>query len=474
MVFNSYTFALFFALILGLYWSIPGWRRRKALLLAASYLFYGAWDPVFVLLLWTSTAADWIAARRIDALEETRRRRRWLLLSLLVNLGLLGYFKYGRFVLENLIWLLGRAGIDYQPAAPDIVLPIGISFYTFQTLSYTIDVYRRQTRPSSSLLDFALYVTFFPQLVAGPIVRAREFLPQCLEEKRFDPRRFSWGLILLLVGLFEKNVLADGIFAEPVDRVFSALGSASRLDLSVGMFGFACQVFFDFAGYSTCAVGAALCLGFRLPDNFRRPLCALGFTDLWSRWHVTLSSWIRDYLYFPLGGSRKGEIRTYVNLTITMWVIGLWHGASWNCILWGGINGVYIAIERAIIKARGGRPFRNEGLRGLVGAALTFVLFSITLVVFRSGTLANAALFFERLVAGSGPASRDLLGRLPAAWVLGISALTFLVHWIMREKTIEGVYAASSPWLRTAVIAVMVYLLVTHTSTDSAFIYFQF
>ncbi|MCB9833309.1 MAG: MBOAT family protein [Planctomycetes bacterium] len=474
MVFNSYTFAIFFAIVVGCYWLIPSWRGRKLLLLGSSYLFYAAWDPAFVLLLWLSTAVDWLAAGRIAGAEKPRTRRAWLGTSLAVNLGLLGYFKYGRFLVENLALLLGALGVDYRPATPDIALPIGISFYTFQTLSYTIDVHRGQLRPGRSLLDFALYVTFFPQLVAGPIVRAGEFLPQCRERKTFDRRRFAWGLVLLLVGLVEKNVLADGIFADPVDAVFAALPEAGRLDLLVGMFGFACQVFFDFAGYSTCAVGAALCLGFRLPDNFRRPLAALGFTDLWSRWHVTLSTWIRDYLYFPLGGSKKGSVRTYLNLLATMWVIGLWHGASWNCILWGGINGVYIAIERALIQARGGRAFRNRGLLGLAGAAVTFVLFSITLVVFRAGALTNTRLFFERLVAGGEAGDRDLLGRVPAFYVLAVAGATFLAHWLSREKSLEELLEAAPRWLGTAVIAFMVYLLVTHTSADSAFIYFQF
>ncbi|MHC4180894.1 MAG: MBOAT family O-acyltransferase, partial [Planctomycetota bacterium] len=221
----------------------------------------------------------------------------WVLLSLITNLGLLGFFKYGGFLLENFVVLLNTAGIQYEPALPDIVLPVGISFYTFQTLSYTLDVYRGKTRPWMSFLDFALFVTFFPQLVAGPIIRSGDFLPQCIEPRRATGRQLSWGLTLLVLGLFEKIVVADGLLAPISDKVYAQAGEAGFLDAWCGTLAFSGQIFCDFAGYSTCAIGIALCLGFAIQDNFRFPYAAGGFSDFWRRWHVSLSSWLRDYLY---------------------------------------------------------------------------------------------------------------------------------------------------------------------------------
>lgn len=306
MVFNSLTFLLFFAVVTALHYVPLPWRTRKANLLLASYLFYAAWNPPFVLLLWFSTMVDWYLAGRIHQSTDDHRRRWLLSLSILTNLGLLGYFKYGYFVLNNLVGVLSAAGIEYRPADLDIILPIGISFYTFQTLSYTIDVYRRRLTPGKSFLDYALYVTFFPQLVAGPIVRAGEFLPQCLTPRRATGSQFGWGLILLVVGLFQKVVLADTLLSPVVDKVYGAGSGIGTIEAWIGTLAFSGQIFFDFAGYSTCAIGVAMCLGFSLPDNFRYPYGAIGFSEFWQRWHISLSSWLRDYLYVPLGGSRHG------------------------------------------------------------------------------------------------------------------------------------------------------------------------
>jgi alginate O-acetyltransferase complex protein AlgI len=287
-------------------------------LLIASYLFYAAWNPPFVLLLWFSTLADWILAKRIQTSVSTSSRRLYLALSLVANLGMLGFFRYTTFAVDNTVALLDLFGIPVQLAAPDIVLPIGISFYTFQTLSYTIDVYRRQAKPWTSFLDYALYVTFFPQLVAGPIVRAFEFLPQCLEPRRATGRELSWGLMLLTVGLFEKVVVADTLLGPIADAVYQPQVVPSTLMAWVGTLAFAGQIFGDFAGYSTCAIGVAMCLGFSLPNNFRFPYASTGFSDFWRRWHVSLSTWLRDYVYISFGGNQIGELRTYINLMLTM------------------------------------------------------------------------------------------------------------------------------------------------------------
>jgi len=348
MVFNSLTFLVFFCVVLGLHQLPLPWRVKKGNLLAASYLFYAAWNPIFVLLLWTSTIVDWFVAKWIVRTDGRAGKRGILLLSLVVNLGFLGYFKYGTFLLENWAGLLKVFGLTYHPLVSPIVLPVGISFYTFETLSYTLEVYRGQVPPWDSFLDFALFVAFFPHLVAGPIVRAADFLPQCRTPKRVTAPQLGWGLSLLAFGLFEKVVVADALLAPVADQVYSSWEKAGCFDAWIGTLAFSGQIFFDFAGYSLCAIGAALCLGFVLKDNFHLPYAAIGFSDFWRRWHLSLSTWLRDYLYISLGGNRRGEARTYVNLMLTMLIGGLWHGASWRFVVWGGLHGMYLIVERIL------------------------------------------------------------------------------------------------------------------------------
>ncbi|MGW8283253.1 MAG: MBOAT family O-acyltransferase, partial [Gemmatimonadota bacterium] len=301
MLFNSLTFVLFFNLVLALHNAPLPWKTKKVNLLIASYLFYAAWNPPFVLLLWLSTMVDWWVARRIYDTDVQRKRRALLGVSLAVNLGMLGYFKYGGFLLENWAALMSAIGVTWTAPGWDIVLPVGISFYTFQTLAYSLDVYLRRARPADSLLDFALFVTFFPQLVAGPIVRPTQLIPQFQSPVRANRSQLLWGLGLMTLGLFEKVVIADGALAPAADAVFGADKAVPFSDAWLGTLAFAGQIFSDFAGYSTVAIGAALCLGFSLPDNFRFPYAAIGFSDFWRRWHISLSTWLRDYLYIPLG-----------------------------------------------------------------------------------------------------------------------------------------------------------------------------
>jgi D-alanyl-lipoteichoic acid acyltransferase DltB (MBOAT superfamily) len=349
MVFNSVTFLIFFAVMLLVYRLTPTWLWRKRLLLGASYYFYSAFNIAFVPVLLFTTVVDWLLTRRMVATPSQGRRRAFLILSLLSNLGLLGFFKYGDFLQHNAAALLDLVGISYQPLAWSIVLPAGISFYTFQSLSYTIDIYRRTCRPAKTFLDFALFVSFFPQLVAGPIVRAKDFLPQLETPHQASRDQFTWGLLLLIFGLFQKVVLADALLAPVVVATYDIHASLSTLDAWTGTLAFTGQIFFDFAGYSTCAIGAAMCFGFALPDNFRHPYAAAGFSDFWQRWHISLSSWLRDYLYIPLGGNRKGRPRTYANLFMTMLLGGIWHGADWRFVIWGGLHALFLCLERAIV-----------------------------------------------------------------------------------------------------------------------------
>jgi alginate O-acetyltransferase complex protein AlgI len=472
MVFNSLTFLVFFAVVLAAH-SLPiSWRMKKANLLVASYLFYAGWNPPFALLLAWSTVVDWLVAKRLQVTERPAARRALIVASLVVNLGLLGFFKYGDFLLQNTVALLASLGIAYHPPEWSIVLPVGISFYTFQTLSFTIDVYRRELEPGDSFLDFALFVSFFPQLVAGPIVRAAAFLPQCREPKRATSRQFGWGLALLGIGLVQKTILADGLLGPVADRVYDAAGLAGPVDAWIGTLAFAGQIFFDFSGYSTCAIGAALCLGFVLPDNFRFPYAALGFSDFWRRWHVSLSTWLRDYLYIPLGGSRRGPRRTQVNLMLTMLLGGLWHGAAWRFVVWGGLHGAYLTSERHL--RRLGKdwrwPLRPGGRLLLAGA--TFVMVCLAWVFFRAQSIADAAHLIRAMTVGAP----DRLGVGPerAATVLAVTALLLAGHWWLRDSSLEEKWSRLPSWSRPLVLAAILLVLAFVPGDDRAFIYFQF
>ncbi|HXB09672.1 MAG TPA: MBOAT family O-acyltransferase, partial [Puia sp.] len=316
MVFNSYTFIAFFIVVLVLYHLPFSWKAKKVILLLASYVFYAAWNPPFILLLWLSTVVDFFVGRALYTQTNPQKKRVLLVVSLIGNMGMLCFFKYGGFLLENFVTVVNALGVNYHPAKPNIILPAGISFYTFTTLCYTIDMYKKKSEPVKNLLDFSLFVTFFPHLVAGPIVRPPQLVPQFESPRRASRQQLMEGLFLLSLGLFMKVVLADSMLSASSDAVFNSTTAVSGLDAWMGMFAFTGQIFFDFAGYSTCAIGVALCLGFILPLNFRWPYGATGFADFWRRWHITLSSWLRDYLYIPLGGNRKGQVRTYINLML--------------------------------------------------------------------------------------------------------------------------------------------------------------
>lgn len=473
MLFNSLTFIVFFAVVVALHHAPLSWRIKKFNLLIASYVFYGAWSPPFVLLLLLSTAVDWKAAQWIHRAQSERARRFFLILSLAVNLGVLGYFKYGEFLLQNFTTLMNAAGVNYAAPEWNIVLPVGISFYTFQTMAYSLDVYLRRAAPAKSLLDFSLFVTFFPQLVAGPIVRPSQLVPQFAEPKQATHQQFSWGLALIVIGLFEKVVLADSFLAPAADGAFGAKGAIYPLDAWVGVLAFSGQIFFDFSGYSTTAIGAALCLGFKLPNNFNFPYAAIGFSDFWRRWHISLSTWLRDYLYIPLGGNQKGRVRTYVNLMITMLLGGLWHGASWTFVVWGGLHGLYLAAERVLRETVPPQIwFRSVWFKAAM-ALVTYVLINVTWVFFRAGSFNGAANYLASMFGASSAPERVLYLNevLPAAVVVAGMVLT---HWRMRDTTMEEVVAKTPSWLIGTVLALMLFMLVITQGSDSAFIYFQF
>jgi D-alanyl-lipoteichoic acid acyltransferase DltB (MBOAT superfamily) len=470
--FNSYSFLLFFAVVLLAYQVLGSWRQRKTMLLLASYVFYAAWNPPFVILLWVSTIADWIFARRIDRSSSRGLRRLFLLGSLGVNLGLLGYFKYGGFFWENAQLLGQKLGWTVTGVVPDIILPVGISFYTFQTLSYTLDVYRGKLKPWHSFLDYALYVTFFPQLVAGPIVRAADFLPQCVNEPTAAEKQRGWGFALIVLGLFEKVALADGLLAPVAEAVYEAEGPVDAASAWVGTLAFSGQIFCDFAGYSLCAIGAALCLGFHLPDNFRFPYGAVGFSDFWRRWHISLSTWLRDYLYIPLGGNSRGIVMTLVNLMITMFLGGLWHGARWTFVVWGLLHGVYLVLERLLGGVVPLRLTRRVWVR-LPLACLTFTCVTVAWVFFRADSFSQAFSLFQSMF-GLGEGGAQVLSRVMTIKAVTVVGLLFVFHWSMRKSSLEQLVRAI-PWpLRSLILTGLLLGIVLLSGEDRAFIYFQF
>jgi alginate O-acetyltransferase complex protein AlgI len=473
LVFNSLTFVVFFAIVLALHRLPFSWTTKKLNLLVASYVFYAAWNPPFVILLWISTMIDWVVARRVFEANGRGRRRAWLLVSLAANLGFLGFFKYGEFLLGNWQMLMAAAGVAYVPPAWDIVLPVGISFYTFQTMAYTLDVYLGRTKPLGSFLDFSLFVTFFPQLVAGPIVRPTQLVPQFAAPRQATRDQLMWGLLLMVLGLFMKVVLADGGLASAADAVFAAKDPVGFADAWLGTLAFSGQIFCDFAGYSTIAIGSAFCLGFALPDNFRMPYAAIGFSDFWRRWHMSLSTWLRDYLYIPLGGNQKGEVRTYVNLMITMLLGGLWHGANWTFVVWGGLHGVYLAAERWIRERTGVVGDPAGPWNRLALALLTYVLVNVTWVFFRAESFEGAARVLSGML-GLAPEAEPVLPTIYMIKVAVIVTGILIVQWLMRNRTLEDVVSRAPWWVTGAIAAAMLFAVIIAQGSGEAFIYFQF
>ncbi|WP_422106398.1 MBOAT family O-acyltransferase [Winogradskyella sp.] len=471
MLFNSLSFVVFLVIVLLLYYSkFLNWTNKKRMLLLSSYLFYAMWNPPLVILLWISTVVDWTAGKKLAELTDQKKRKLWLMLSLIVNLGFLAFFKYGDFLLENFVNLMNAIGVDFAARPMDIILPMGISFYTFQTMSYTIDMYRGKTERARTFLDFALYVTFFPQLVAGPIVRAKELLTQFYEEKKATTNQFLWGTFLLTMGLFQKVVMADTLLADASDTVFGSEAILHTTDAWIGTLAFSGQIFFDFAGYSTCAIGIALMLGIVLPDNFRYPYAAIGFSDLWRRWHISLSTWLRDYLYIPLGGNRNGIIKMYIALMLTMLLGGLWHGAAWTFVVWGALHGLYLVIERQF---RGKVKLKHTGLQGILLALLTYTCVNITWVFFRAREFSTA----KNMIASMffmNDESVKVLHTFDIIKVAVVIALLFGCHWVMRNTSMKAVHEKINPYVFGIFWAILAFLIIIAQGSGEQFIYFQF
>lgn len=397
MQFNSFEFAVFFAAVFVIYWRL-GRTAQNRFLLIASYVFYGWWDARFLLLLALTTIVDYWVGLRVAASEQEAHRRRILALSVVVNLTILGFFKYFAFFADSARELAATLGMDLSPVALTIVLPVGVSFYTFQSMSYTIDVFRRRMEPVTALDEFALYVAFFPQLVAGPIERATRLLPQFQTERpSLSVERIQTGIALIVFGLVQKVVIADSA-APVVNRIFGLADASSWKSLVVATLAFGLQIYGDFAGYSNIARGTARLLGIDLMHNFRQPYLSRNITEFWRRWHISLSSWLRDYLYVPLGGNKRGRRRTYVNLIIVMALGGLWHGAALTFVVWGLLHGVFLAVHRVVGKENDKAPYRPLHWHDIAGMLVTFAAVNVAWVFFRADSVGSALTFIRRVV----------------------------------------------------------------------------
>lgn len=466
MLFNSYEFLFLFLpiVLLGYYVFLPQ-RARLPFLTILSYIFYGWWDYRFCALMLASTLIDYVSGLLIFHAPDPRRRRLWIVVSLIANLSLLGFFKYfdlgARTVNALAAWLGASSPLI---SLLHITLPVGISFYTFQSMSYSIDIYRGVVKPARSLVEFACYVSLFPQLVAGPIIRYKDLADQMVC-RTHTIQKAALGISFFIVGLSKKVILADGV-APMVAHVFG-LSSPGVLEAWAGVLAYAMQIYFDFSGYSDMAVGLGLMLGFQFPQNFNSPYKATSITDFWRRWHMSLSTWLRDYLYIPLGGNRKGPVRTYVNLFITMLLGGLWHGASWTFVIWGGYHGVLLAVERAM------------GKRGLVRGpafiqrAVTFLLVLVGWVLFRCETLGQAGSMLMGMVGlnGAGTPFLEYLTTVPLS--LAMLAVTMSMIWTL-PNTWEIRWRPGF-WSAVALCILFVVCVgVILVNSSSPFLYFQF
>ena len=465
MVFNSWQFLIFLIIVLALdsvLQSKP--TPRKWMLLIASYIFYGAWNWMYLALIMSSTLIDFEIGKRMP---RSLSPRRLLVFSVITNLGILAFFKYTNFLVEVFNSGLAAANANFHVSAFDIVLPVGISFFTFQALSYTIDVYRKEIAPRQSILDYALFIAFFPQLVAGPIVRAVEFFKELDVPKPPSMREINLGLVLIVLGLVKKMAIADSL-SVVVDPVFNAPGAATSIDSLLAVYAYALQIYCDFSGYTDTAIGCALLFGFRFPDNFNYPYIATSFQDFWRRWHMTLSRFLRDYLYIALGGNRFGPTRTQVNLMLTMVLGGLWHGASWTFVFWGFLHGSFLVLERGAQKLFPRFYASTNPLVLFTRWAIVFHSICFAWIFFRAKNFSDAVLVIKNI----GVLFSESISWTP---VMGFLMLFSAIHFTGNRCATKRRLADAPPWLCGSALGLALCVLWIYTPAEhKAFIYFQF
>lgn len=467
MLFNSLTFVYFFAAVVAVTHAIPR-SARNGFLLAASLVFYMSWSAGYVLLLLGTAAVDYAVARRMGALPDRRARRPWLFVSLLVSLGSLAFFKYTNMALGTAWGVAHLFGVRAPAPHLDIVLPLGISFYTFETVSYAVDVYRGDLRPKQSFLEYLGFLMLFPKLIAGPIVRASELLPQIPRPREAGEAGVRIGVNLIALGFLKKIVLADN-FAPFVEQVFAAPHLHNRYMCLVAVYGYSMQVYLDFSAYSDIATGCARLLGYELPRNFDKPYLATSIADFWHRWHKTLSRWLRDYLYIPLGGSRGGKLATYRNLYLTMLIGGLWHGASWTFVAWGALNGLFLLAERAYHDLRGTRPKRLEEMgfgERLARRLIVFHLITFTRIFFRAPTFEIATDMIRTIARPVSHAAEPSIGLA----LIPVTSVAYVILARYRDRLI-AVEPRRFALLGYAAAAVVLFVF---GASNAEFIYFQF
>jgi len=478
MLFNSIGFALFLPTVFILYWFVAGnnLKKQNILLLAASYFFYGCWDYRFLLLLLFSTVLDFFTGIRIDRAAKPSARKAWLLVSVCINLGLLGFFKYYNFFIENFTALLRHAGYRGGAYMLNIILPVGISFYTFHGLSYVFDLYRRKIKPSTNFINYAVFVGFFPLLIAGPIERAMHLLPQVERPRHFDQARASDGLRQILWGLFKKMVIADNC-AFYTDNVYAHIASQPGSTLLLSSILFSLQIYADFSGYSDIAIGTGKLLGFDILRNFAYPYFSRDIAEFWRRWHMSLTSWFRDYLYIPLGGSTCGKGRTIRNIMIVFLVSALWHGARWTYICWGVIHALFFlplllsnSNRKHITIAAQGRflPSLKEALQIIV----TFGMVSFAWIFFRAETMEQARSYISRLFSASFFQRPQPFNPFAGLAIL----LLMAVEWMGREQeyALAGMGLKWSRYIRWSLYYSIIALILLTSGRTQQFIYFQF
>lgn len=473
LLFSSGLFLWLFAAFMAVYVLLRRADTARILFVALfSYYFYYKSSGTYFFLLALVTCFDFFIAWFLGRTQNKYLRRGWVLMSVILNLSLLAYFKYTNFLGEVVASLLGG-----EFTTLDLFLPVGISFFTFQSLSYTIDVYRREIKPLSSLLDYAFYVSFFPQLVAGPIVRAKDFIPQIRKPLFVSRQMFGRGIFLLVVGLFKKAVISDYISINFVERIFDNPTLYSGVENLLGLYGYALQIYCDFSGYSDMAIGIALLLGFHFNLNFDSPYKSASITEFWRRWHISLSSWLRDYLYISLGGNRHGKFRQYLNLFITMLLGGLWHGASWNFLLWGAFHGVALALHKAYMSlSRNKKELPCSGLRRILGTIVTFHFVCFCWIFFRNVDFGHSIDMLRQITTAFRP--QLFLQLVDGYWrVFALMGVGYLLHFApsrWENALCQGVIRL--PFLGKALLVVVtVYLVIQMKSSEiQPFIYFQF
>lgn len=468
LLFNSSFFLFFFIVVLLFYpFIVKRVQFRTWFLLLASLYFYYKTSGVFVLLLIATAFINFLLGSIIYRTQKKGARLSWLMLSLIWNLGTLGYYKYTNFIFNTINSLSGASLPNL-----DIFLPVGISFFTFQTWSYTLDIYYRKLEPIHSFKDFAFFVAFFPQLVAGPIVRASYFIPQINKHLHLDKDTISRALVLIFAGLLKKGIIADYLSINFVDRIFENPALFSGLENLLGVYAYALQIYCDFSGYSDIAIGIAAFLGFELPINFNSPYKAQSITDFWRRWHISLSTWLRDYLYIPLGGNRKGKLRTHFNLLATMLLGGLWHGASWNFVFWGGLHGVALVFDKWWLK----RKLMEHRAMRILSGIITFHFVCFTWIFFRSPDFSSSWLMLSRIFSAFNAQILPVwLVEYPIPAILIFTG--FLAHYLPDDWEIwQERLLIRLPWIvQSLILAFVIWVLFQAKSSDiQPFIYFQF